>query len=163
MPASLDQPGPGLGPVAAPPAPASPVLAPTSIATHPRRASRWLLAVLVGLGVLVVAASVGFGVTARRAADREHDTAVQWRDRSERQDEVIADLDRQRTEAVADAAEAAAENTRLRVELEASRAESAQLRQAYQDLSARLAAAEELVAERAGLAAMSRDRAALGG
>jgi hypothetical protein len=143
-----------------PPTAAVPEPAP---ARRPKRVPRGLAAVLIGLGVLVVAASVGFAFTANRAADREHDTAIRWRDRSERQDEVIADLDRQRADAVADASEAAADNSRLRAELEASEAARAQLVTAYDDLSATLAATELLVAEQAGVAAMSRDRAALGG
>jgi hypothetical protein len=160
MSAFLEPPEPRRDQGGAPPPPAA-VPGP-SPARRPKRVPRGLTAVLVGLGVLVVAASVGFGLTASRAADREHDTAVRWRDRSERQDEVIADLDQQRADAVADAAEAVTESNRLRAELEASEAAHEQLATAYDELSATLAATEQLVAEQAGVAAMSRDRAALG-
>lgn len=165
MSAPVDLPPPsGLGsggPV--PSVPPPPVAVAATAPARRRRGGRLLAYLLGALGVLGLAASLAFAVSADRSAQREHNTAQRWRSRSELQDRVIAETQGEQAEAVARAAQAESERDLLRAELGARTAEADQLRAALVATTEALVDTEDLLAEVAGTEAVARDRAALGG
>lgn len=156
---------PGLGPVDAAPgieSGAEPRVQPTPL-TRSRAGVRTTTIAAASLVVVVLAAALAFGAVALQTAQREHDTAGRWRDRSTEQDAALRDAAAREAAALDQAAANAAARDLLSGQLDAARAESEQLTATLASTRAALADTEDRLAAAAGGSAQARDRAALGG